>query len=117
MNKLTIYKISQYLSLFYILSNLTQLASRNEPARLATGTSPKNGLGSARSRLASRSEPSRSELETAREPRAYFLALHPTTPYELLLVFMAQGYAQCPCVPASPLSLSSHPRRIEAASP
>jgi hypothetical protein len=72
-NKLTIYKISQYSLLFYILSNLTHLTSRHEPARLATGTSLKGRLGSARSRLASRSE-----LEPAREPRAYFPALFPT---------------------------------------
>jgi hypothetical protein len=42
MNKLTIYKIIQYPSLFYILSNLAQLMSRfdlarynNEPKRMA----------------------------------------------------------------------------------
>jgi hypothetical protein len=47
-----------------------RLASWNKPARLAAKTSSKKGLGSARSRLASRSE-----LEPAREPRANFPAL------------------------------------------
>jgi hypothetical protein len=50
-NKLTIYKIIQYSSLFYILSNLAQLVSQNEPAWLATTTSPKGWLGSAREPL------------------------------------------------------------------
>jgi hypothetical protein len=43
-NKPTTYKISQYPSVFYILSNLTQLASRNESARLGSaryGNEPK----------------------------------------------------------------------------
>jgi hypothetical protein len=67
-NKLTTFKISQYPSLFYILSNLTQLASRLGSTRY--GNEPKR-----QAREPLRAEPSRSELEPAREPRAYFLAL------------------------------------------
>jgi hypothetical protein len=66
-NKLTTYKISQYPSVLYILSNLTQLASRLGSARSGERAQK---AGSARLRLASRSE-----LEPAREPRAYFPTL------------------------------------------
>jgi hypothetical protein len=61
-NKLTIYKIIQYPSLFYILSNLAQLASWNEPPRLATATSPKYRLGLLKAREPSGTTPSSSRL-------------------------------------------------------
>jgi hypothetical protein len=47
-NKLTIYKITQYPSLFYILSNLVKLASRNEPAWLGSLQQRAQKTGSAR---------------------------------------------------------------------
>jgi hypothetical protein len=79
-NKLTIYKISQYPSLFYILSNLTHLvswlASRNEPKRQARrGSREAREPGAALLAVGPPAAPRHSELKPAHEPRAYFLAL------------------------------------------
>jgi hypothetical protein len=53
---------------------LAQLASQNKPSQLDSVDKQARKPGSARSMLASRSELSRPELESAREPRAFFPA-------------------------------------------
>jgi hypothetical protein len=63
-----------------------RLASWNEPTRLGSLQKRARRRGSARLVRGSRAEPSRSELEPAREPRANFPALHKLWAHDKLLV-------------------------------